>query len=208
MNKLFRRSCSNSAKDCPSTPAAPLLALTFRYAFQISVFGMSNGFLADFVSSTQLLPWLVDCRTTPDGTPPSLQVHYRPFITTTRRSVLLTRTRYSAACGLATCRSPGGFPLQSTKTRIVSRSSPVPLQSPNQARATFMPDTAKAVNRYPFGLSQDSIKAPVLMSPSLTTRRRWFTFVRLLGSHLPPLATAFPQTLTTMAHSPQQLVVV
>jgi hypothetical protein len=84
----------------------------------------------------------------------------------------------------------------------------VPCKSPSQARATFMPDTAKAVNRYPFGLSQDSIKAPVLMSPSLTTRRRWFTFVRLLGSHLPPLATAFPQTLTTMAHSPQQLVVV
>jgi hypothetical protein len=25
-----------------------LLSLTFRYAFQISVFGISNGFLADF----------------------------------------------------------------------------------------------------------------------------------------------------------------
>jgi hypothetical protein len=71
-----------------------------------------------------------------------------------------------------------------------------------------MPDTAKAVNRFPSGLSQDSIKAPVLMSPSLTTRHRWFTLVRLLGSHLPPLPTAFPQTLTTMAHSPQQLVAV
>jgi hypothetical protein len=169
---------------CPSTPAAPLLALTFRYAFQINVFGISNGFLTDFVSSTQLLPYLVDCRTTPDGTSPSLQAHYRPFITTTRRSALLTRTRYSAACGLATCRSPGRFLLQSTETRIMSRSSPVPLQSPSQARAIFMPDTAKAVNRYPSGLSQNSVKAPVLMSPSVTPRHRWFTFVRLLGSYL------------------------
>jgi hypothetical protein len=71
-----------------------------------------------------------------------------------------------------------------------------------------VPVARKAVNRFPSGLSQDSIKAPVLMSPSLTTRHRWFTLVRLLGSHLPPLPTAFPQTLTTMAHSPQQLVVV
>jgi putative transposase len=49
----------------------------------------------------------------------------------------------------------------------MSRSSPVPLQSRSQARAIFMPDTAKAVNRFPSGLSQDSIKAPVLMSPRL-----------------------------------------
>src|SRR3954453_18785501 len=31
------------------------------------------------------------------------------------------------------------------------------------------------------------------MSPGLTTRHRWFTRVRLLGSHLPPLTTAFPR---------------
>jgi hypothetical protein len=169
---------------------------------------MSNDFPADFVSPTQFLPFLVDRWTTLDGTSPSLRAHYRHFITTTRRSALLARARYSATRGLAACRSPGGFPFQSTGTRVAPRSSPVPLQSPSQARAIFMPGTARAVNRFPPDSSQDSIKAPVLMPPGLTTRRRWFTFVRLLGSYLPPLTTAFPRTFTTMAHSPQQLVAV
>ncbi|SNQ50405.1 hypothetical protein FRACA_4530001 [Frankia canadensis] len=92
--------------------------------------------------------------------------------------------------------------------RVGPRSSPVPLQSPSQARAIFMPDTARAVNRSPSDLSQDRIKTLVLMSSRITTRRRWFTLVRLLGSHLPPLPAAFPRTFTTMTHSPQQLVAV
>src|SRR3954447_23388370 len=151
---------------------------------------------------------VVDRWTALDGTSPSLHAHYRRFVTTTRRSALLARARYSAARGLATCRPPGESPCQSTGTRVVPRSSPVPLQSPNQARAIFKPGTARAVDRFPSDLSQDSIKALVLMPPGLTTRRRWFTLVRLLGSHLPPLTTAFPRTFTTMAHSPQQLVAV
>ena len=158
--------------------------------------------------SMQLLPLLVDRATKLDGTPPSLRAHYRHFITSTGRSALLARFRYSATRGLATCRSPGEFLFQSSGTRVALRSSPVPLQSPSQARAIFMPGTARAVGRFPSGSSQDSIKALVLMPPGLTTRRRWFTLVRLLGSYLPPLTTAFPRTFTTMAHSPQQLVAV
>jgi hypothetical protein len=100
------------------------------------------------------------------------------------------------------------FPFQSTGTRVAPRSYPVPLQSPSQARAIFMPGTARAVNRFPSDSSQDSIKAPVLMPPGLTTRRRWFTFIRLLDSYLPPPTTAFSRTFTTMAYSPQQLVAV
>jgi len=69
------------------------------------------------------------------------------------------------------------LPFQSTGTRVAPRSFPVPLQSPSQARAIFMPGTARAVNRFPSDSSQDSIKAPVLMPPGLTTRHRWFTFV-------------------------------
>jgi transposase InsO family protein len=43
------------------------------------------------------------------------------------------------------------------------------------------------------------------MSLDLTTRHQWFTFVRLLGPYLPLLCAAFPTTLTTTTHSPQQL---
>jgi hypothetical protein len=54
-----------------------------------------------------------------------------------------------------------------------------------------MPDTARPIDRHPSGSSQDSIKALVLMSPSLTTRHQWFTHVRLLGPHLPHLVWLF-----------------
>src|SRR5690349_7271767 len=43
------------------------------------------------------------------------------------------------------------------------------------------------------------------MSLGLTTRHQWFTCVRLLGPYLPHLFVAFPTTLTTTTHSPQQL---
>ena len=48
-----------------------------------------------------------------------------------------------------------------------------------------MPDTARPVDRFPSGSSQDSIKALVSMSPSLTTRLQWFTHVRLPDPYLP-----------------------
>src|SRR6266700_7311072 len=48
-----------------------------------------------------------------------------------------------------------------------------------------MPDTARPIHRHPSDLSQDSIKALVSMSHSLTTRHQWFTHVRLPGPHLP-----------------------
>jgi hypothetical protein len=54
-----------------------------------------------------------------------------------------------------------------------------------------MPDTARPVNRLPSDSSQDSIKALVSMSPGLTTRHQWFTYVRLLGPYLPYLVRLF-----------------
>src|SRR6266487_1094118 len=56
------------------------------------LFGISNGLACDFDSFTWFLPGtLVDHQTNPDDPPPSLQPHYRAFITTTRRSVPLPR---------------------------------------------------------------------------------------------------------------------
>src|SRR5437773_1504721 len=56
-----------------------------------------------------------------------------------------------------------------------------------------MPDTTRPISRHPSGSSRDSIEAPVSMSLDLTTRRRWFTFVRLLGPYLPHLVRLFPR---------------
>src|SRR5207244_13620223 len=54
--RLPRRSFSNSSIDTPSTPAAPLFALTFSHASQTARFEISNGLPDDFSSSTRLLP--------------------------------------------------------------------------------------------------------------------------------------------------------
>ena len=97
--RLSFSSCANSVSDCPSTPAAPLLALTFWYAFHTRAFGISNGLPADLVSLIRFLPLLVDRRPTPNNTPPSLRPRYRDLTATTGRSALLARDRYSATHG-------------------------------------------------------------------------------------------------------------
>jgi secondary thiamine-phosphate synthase enzyme len=51
----FERSTSNSAIDCPSTPAAPWLAFTRLKASQTSLLGMSNGFALPMGSSRRRL---------------------------------------------------------------------------------------------------------------------------------------------------------
>ncbi len=63
-----------------------------------------------------------------------------------------------------------------------------------------MPDTARPINRHSSDSSRDSIEAPVSMSPGLTTRHQWFTYVRLLGPHLPHHVRLFPR------RSPPQLI--
>src|ERR1039457_417908 len=54
--RLFFRSFPNSSIEHPSTPGAPLLALTLSHASHTSRFEISNGFPEDFSSSTQRLP--------------------------------------------------------------------------------------------------------------------------------------------------------
>src|SRR5450755_1224158 len=56
LNRLFFKSRSNCSIFTPSTPAAPLLALTLRYASHTIGFGISNGFTCDLDSLTWLLP--------------------------------------------------------------------------------------------------------------------------------------------------------
>ena len=69
---------------CPSTPAAPLLAATFRYASHTSRFGISNGFC--FRSLTRSSRFRLTREFPADSPSPSLHRHYSSFITTTGRS--------------------------------------------------------------------------------------------------------------------------
>ena len=54
--KLPFRSVSNSTMVCPSTPGAPLLALTRRYASHTSCFEILNDFPCDTSLPTRFLP--------------------------------------------------------------------------------------------------------------------------------------------------------
>jgi hypothetical protein len=54
--KLFFRSVSNSASDCPSTPGAPLFALTRLYASHTNRLEMSNALSVGPDLPTRLLP--------------------------------------------------------------------------------------------------------------------------------------------------------
>src|ERR1035437_6585185 len=76
--RLFFRSDSNASMVCPSTPGAPLLALTRRYASHTSHFEISNDFPCDTDLPTRILPGtLVDRTNNPRWSgpfaPPPLQ---------------------------------------------------------------------------------------------------------------------------------------
>ena len=73
--------------DCPSTPAAPLFALTRLYASQTSLFEIQNG----FALFTRLLPSLVDLQIKADNAAPSLHPHYGTFLPTTDCSAPVPR---------------------------------------------------------------------------------------------------------------------
>src|SRR5438034_11534099 len=80
--------------DSPSTPGAPLFALTFSHASQTARFEISNGLPGDFSASTRLLPenfWLIE-RTRPRTTRPLCSgPHYRGLSATTSRSASASR---------------------------------------------------------------------------------------------------------------------
>src|SRR5229473_1090338 len=76
LERLSPRLTSNSAIDCPSTPAAPWLALTRLYASHTSRFGISNG----FALFTRFLPLLVDPIQELNNATPSVQSDYRTFV--------------------------------------------------------------------------------------------------------------------------------
>ena len=69
-----------------------------------------------------------------------------------------------------------GFLHLNFSLNIRTTGSHVPHKSPDQVRATFMPDAAQAVNRFPLDLSWKMVSPPVLASS--------FSFRHLRGSSL------------------------
>jgi hypothetical protein len=125
--------------------------------------------------------------------PPSLHPHYRGF-TATRRSAPLPRIGTLPLAVSAAWGPPSRRPRQHAAEHITARGSHVPHRRLTRAHATFVPDTTWPINRHPPGSSRGNNWTPVSMS-SLRLRHfsQWFTHVRLLGSHLTPSRTPFPQ---------------
>jgi hypothetical protein len=130
------RWASNSAIDCPSTPAAPWLAFTRLKASQTSRLGILNGFALSTGSSRfQLAQW-----PRLNNATPSLRPRYRTLDATTGCSVPAFRVgtlalAVGAACGLSL------HAISVTKRRF-SRS----IRSLVELRAAYMPDVARAVS--------------------------------------------------------------
>ena len=85
--RLPSRCWSNIFKVCPLHPGAPLLRRTSRYDAQTSAFGISN----DFRCIGYVIPFWVVSSAMNVIPIPSLQTHYRFFITTTNESAPVSR---------------------------------------------------------------------------------------------------------------------
>ena len=177
----------------PSTPGAPLFALTFSQASCTAHFEITNGLSGDFNSFTRLLPnptGSVDrTNTATDDPAPSLHPHYRGFPTTTSRSASRIRN------GTHTHAARGLLPLTHPETRTSSVGFgllPFHAEAADRARVASMPDTAWPVSGHPPGSSRDLVDTPVSMSPvSVSTRQQRFAHARLPDPHLTRHARLF-----------------
>ena len=115
----------------------------------------------------------------PDEAAPSLQPHYRAFLTTTSDSapVLRLGTLAGAAC-------------LTGSLHIGATGSHVPYGSQDHGHAPFMPDAG--IIGHPPTLSQE--RDPLLVSPeNVSTRHQWFAPARLRDPHLTGITCLFPQ---------------
>jgi len=120
--------------------------------------------------------WLAS-RAKLDDSAPSLQSHYKTFITTTSWSAPVPRIGTLASRGLPAWASP-----------LTSRRQ-VPTfhtGAANQVHAISMPDAAWAVSRFPPDSSRDSDGTPGfdVVWCFVSTPHQWFAYARLLDSHL------------------------
>src|SRR5688572_33396459 len=101
----------------------------------------------------------------PDNPTPSLHSHYRSFTATTGRSAPLSGNRYSHPHS-SSLLGPLPFATSANPPITVSGRGVLPFRAGAWFRvhATYMPDTARPINRHPSGLSRGTHQSPVLMS--------------------------------------------
>src|SRR4051795_8459975 len=117
----------------------------------------------------------------PDEAAPSLQPHYRAFLTTTSDSAPVLRLGTQGLAGAACLTG---------SLHIGATGSHVPYGS--QGHAPFMPDAG--IIGHPPTLSQE--RDPLLVSTSpenVSTRHQWFAHARLRNPHLTGITCLFPQ---------------
>ena len=120
-----------------------------------------------------------------DEAAPSLQLHYRAFLTTTSDSAPVLRLGTQGLAGAACLTG---------SLHIGATGSHVPYGSPDHGHATSMPDAGWAIIGHLPTLSQE--RDPLLVSTSpenVSTRHQWFAHARLRDPHLTGIAGLFPQ---------------
>lgn len=179
---------------CPSTPGAPLFALTSSHASLTSRFEISNGLACDFNWPIELLPDTVRLmRSTQSRTARPL----RSTPITGASSLLRAGPPAGPASVLDPSRCPplGALPL-ARRPAADSVGSCLLLfhaEAADRTHVAYMPDTTWPINGHPPGSSRSPDHAPVSMSSvCLSTHQQRFTCVRLPGPYLTPLTTPFP----------------
>lgn len=161
--RLPSRCWSNIFKVCPLHPGAPLLRRTSRYDAQTSAFGISN----DFRCIGYVIPFWVVSSAMNVIPIPSLQTHYRFFITTTNESAPVSRY-------------------------VPETGSHVPWDGLARAPAAFTPDAAQSVSRWLLRLSGDGSTAPFWHHLRFRCIIGQFTFVQLPEPHVTVDLCLFP----------------
>jgi hypothetical protein len=171
-----------------------------REQFGVEPCGFAHGFPCPMLATafdplTRLLPRHAVDRRADQGDPsPSLRPHYqassllRDGPPPCPASVLHpSRCAPLEALPLATSPRPG--------SSVRATGSHVPCKSPGQARAAYMPDAIRAVNRLPPDLSRGPGHAPVSTPLKfVTTRHQRFALARLPDPHLTRSRRAFPRS--------------
>src|SRR5215510_8612749 len=199
--------------DCPSTPAAPLFALTRLYASHTSCFGILNGFTSGLDLLTRLLP---------DQTPGCSCDQDR--MSQPLRSALITRVssllragppaRHESVLDASQFPLLGALPLAPSpnprkEENSIGRAFPRSPQEPtDRTHAACMPDTTWPIDGHPPGSSRDCIETPV--STSFPTSRHFISGLLSFVFPIPHL-TAFRCLFLDAHHNglhPMQLKVV
>ena len=139
----------------------------------------------------------VDLRPELNNATPSLQPHYRAFVTTTGCSAPVPRIGTLILAG-ASCLD--------VSLRIGATGSHVPRKSLPQSHAAFMPDVVRAAIRPSPRLVPGQRHLPGFdIVDTLSTRHQRFAFARLSETHLTGSSPAFSATLTTTAFDRRSL---